>query len=242
MDMIHEVISLIYNNLIYFSVLLIDLVLIFFFLNLMEKGLKQQINSQLETAPKEAVYINQLKLVKESTQPLDVKLSLFRDISKSFFKYRFNLAENLDYSELREEFTKLGEKEGISFCSLILEAIYSEEQFTNEKMDIIMDRFANLILLMSRKETPIPLIEKEISIKNVNEGLINTKKEPTNLKLQKIIQKKRPERLIIPPKNTVKTYLKIEEDQLKKKFFDKVYYDLNKKIKYPISTSDDIIE
>jgi hypothetical protein len=107
----------------------------------------------------ESIYLDYLYKLKNYPSNPNFKLETIREVSKSFFKYKFNLNEDLGFSDLVDYFSKIKEKEFASFCSLMVEKIYSGEKITNDEIIFIINSFIKLIILSQRREKGVDVNE-----------------------------------------------------------------------------------
>ncbi len=101
---------------------------------------------------KRSPYLFALKKLSKSKESPEKKLRYLNEISKNFFKEHLDSGTSHSFSELSEILRKKGEKESAIFCESMINAYYSEENLTSEKVRTLTHFLYNIIFKHNARE------------------------------------------------------------------------------------------
>lgn len=133
-------------------IIVIIVIIIAVILAVIESRLKKKVINLTEK--RRNPYLFALKKLSKSSEPPANKLKHLNEISKSFFREHLNLSDSHSFSELSDILRKKGEKEPAVFCESMINAYYSEENLTPEKVRALTHLLYNIIFRHHAKENP----------------------------------------------------------------------------------------
>ena len=107
-------------------------------------------------------------------------MDILKLVSKKFFNYKFKVKSSLGFLDLVEYFSKIGEKEVATFCSLMVEKIYSGESLDEDSLDVLIGKLIGIIINLQRKEKNLE--EHEILPMKFEKDFRNIPKKKNNSK------------------------------------------------------------
>jgi flagellin-like hook-associated protein FlgL len=100
----------------------------------------------------------ELKKLFSSSKTSEEKLAEINKLSKQFFKEKFNLSHDLTYTELKQEFLNKKMPEFVYFSNLMVEAYYSDESISKERINEMLKAIVSGI---NKLETQVPKEQKK---------------------------------------------------------------------------------
>jgi hypothetical protein len=108
---------------------------------------------------KKIKYSEEINKLRRINAPLQTLLDIIDAISRDYFKKRFNIERDAEYSDLIEFFSTKNNPAATSYCQRIMEYLYSGDPLTKEKMN---DLIGDLEFIMDKED---PTKEEEIEKK-----------------------------------------------------------------------------
>lgn len=93
--------------------------------------------------------------LERSKDTTERKLHKLNSIGKEFLHEKFMTNEDIEYSKLIDKFKKENRKELVQFCEKMLEALYSGEKVTEEKIKEVTHLLKKIVVEEKKKNAPI---------------------------------------------------------------------------------------
>jgi len=117
--------------------------------------------------------ITELKKLLSSKQPLKEKLDSIDKIAKSFLNKNYDISQNINYSDMVDDFKRINKPEISQFCDLMVSIYYSGKEINEERINAL----AKILLGIIRKTNSEHMsnqLPQEVA-ENQNLSLINQK-------------------------------------------------------------------
>lgn len=123
-----------------------------FLFNFISSGKKKADNSEFEIStgdelPNKIKYSDQVSRLRNLKENPETSLEILDALAQDFFRKRFHIKKNFEYSELVDFFREKNNLPASDFCRHMMESLYSGEEITQEKindlltdLEVIMDK------------------------------------------------------------------------------------------------------